>query len=568
MLSVAGLLLVLNSSPLTAQDAPGLMHLQARVTDNLGTPVVGAIDVTVRIYSSAVAATPLWFETHLVTAVDGVVNVVLGSNTPLPADMFDTTERWMALKVGTDLEMLPRQQITSSPYARRAQTAKNADDVDGSDINPNTVTVNGQGVINSLGEWVGDPTGLQGPIGPTGAAGADGSDGATGPQGPIGLTGAQGPAGSTGATGPQGPIGLTGPEGPEGPPADTSNLLELSGGTMTGAIVNTGDPAITMGKGNFGSGNTNPGAQAFVAGSDNDAVGAQATVSGGTSNETGADFATVGGGFNNNAAASGGTVAGGSNNVILSNAGTIGGGLFNTAGGSGFGAIGGGFSNTVNGLNATIPGGASNFVSGDYAFAAGQRSRAVHDGAFVWNDSVDAGMVGGQLLESTGPDQFLARAAGGFWFGDTGSVSIGAGDLISTSTGASLTTGGTWANASDVNLKENMDVVDPIDVLSRLVGLQLWTYNYKREPDQIRHLGPTAQDFAESFGLGGSDRSITTIDADGVALAAIQGLHALVVQRDARIGELDVRLTEQDQKIARLEALLIQLQADVAGTDR
>src|SRR6185436_6257049 len=42
-------------------------------------------------------------------------------------------------------------------------------------------------------------------------------------------------------------------------------FLPLSGGVMTGAITNVGNPPVTLGKGNFGEGNTNSGAGAFVA---------------------------------------------------------------------------------------------------------------------------------------------------------------------------------------------------------------------------------------------------------------------------------------------------------------
>ena len=37
-----------------------------------------------------------------------------------------------------------------------------------------------------------------------------------------------------------------------------------------------------------------------------------------------------------------------------------------------------------------------------------------------------------------------------------------------------------------------------------------------------------AEDFYAAFGHGPSERSISTVDADGVALAAIQGLYELV----------------------------------------
>ena len=78
----------------------------------------------------------------------------------------------------------------------------------------------------AAGVWPATGTSLVGPQGPAGADGANGSAGATGPQGPkgdTGATGAQGPAGTAGATGPQGPqgpagaTGATGLQGPQGP---------------------------------------------------------------------------------------------------------------------------------------------------------------------------------------------------------------------------------------------------------------------------------------------------------------------------------------------------------------
>ena len=44
------------------------------------------------------------------------------------------------------------------------------------------------------------------------------------------------------------------------------------------------------------------------------------------------------------------------------------------------------------------------------------------------------------------------------------------------------------------------------------------------EDDEVRHMGPTAQDFRATFGLGQSELSIGTVDADGVALVAAQAL--------------------------------------------
>lgn len=51
-----------------------------------------------------------------------------------------------------------------------------------------------------------------------------------------------------------------------------------------------------------------------------------------------------------------------------------------------------------------------------------------------------------------------------------------------------------------------------------------------------------AQDFASAFGVGEDNTHIATVDADGVALAAIQGLNAKLDYRDATIDALEARI--------------------------
>jgi beta-xylosidase len=71
----------------------------------------------------------------------------------------------------------------------------------------------------------------------------------------------------------------------------------------------------------------------------------------------------------------------------------------------------------------------------------------------------------------------------------------------------------------------------------------------------VRHLGPVAQDFHAAFGLGSDDRHIATVDADGVALAAIQGLNRKV----------EAENTALKQEIAELKRLVTQLSTKVSG---
>ena len=86
-------------------------------------------------------------------------------------------------------------------------------------------------------------------------------------------------------------------------------------------------------------------------------------------------------------------------------------------------------------------------------------------------------------------------------------------------------------------------------VLEKLAAVPISTWNWRTEDAGIRHMGPMAQDFRAAFGLGPDDKHITTIDADGVALAAIQGLHRAGQQKDARIAELEKRLLRLEHAI-------------------
>jgi hypothetical protein len=59
-----------------------------------------------------------------------------------------------------------------------------------------------------------------------------------------------------------------------------------------------------------------------------------------------------------------------------------------------------------------------------------------------------------------------------------------------------------------------------------------------------------AQDFYAAFGVGENDTTITTIDADGVALAAIQGLYAENQALKAQVDDLETRLTALEKAVS------------------
>ena len=78
--------------------------------------------------------------------------------------------------------------------------------------------------------------------------------------------------------------------------------------------------------------------------------------------------------------------------------------------------------------------------------------------------------------------------------------------------------------------------LDGNDILARLVALPIATWTYDWEPDDVRHLGPMAQDFMAAFGLGDNDRVINMVDAAGVLMVAVQALYRRVVELEGRDG--------------------------------
>jgi len=121
--------------------------------------------------------------------------------------------------------------------------------------------------------------------------------------------------------------------------------------------------------------------------------------------------------------------------------------------------------------------------------------------------------------------------------------------------------GGSWVAHSDRNAKTNLMNVDERDILARLASIPIQTWSYKTQDPSIRHIGPMAQDFYEAFAVGETKTGIATVDADGVALAAIQGLNkqltalqAQVTARDADIQDLRQQLAATDTRLKALES--------------
>jgi hypothetical protein len=217
--------------------------------------------------------------------------------------------------------------------------------------------------------------------------------------------------------------------------------------------------------------------------------------------------------------------------------------------------VGGGFANAATGQAATVPGGQRNLAAGDFSLAAGHHARAFHRGSFVWADS------DGTEFLSTGENQFSVRATGGTSSQPAVRFVTAVDSEGQPTAGVKLARGANaWSVLSDRAVKQDFEPVDGGQVLEKLAAIPIATWSYQSQDPSVRHIGPMAQDFAAAFGVGEDERHISTVDADGVALAAIQGLHQL-------LQEQEVQIATQQEKISTLEARLTALEQQ-AGTNR
>lgn len=118
---------------------------------------------------------------------------------------------------------------------------------------------------------------------------------------------------------------------------------------------------------------------------------------------------------------------------------------------------------------------------------------------------------------------------------------------------------GTITGSSDRNVKENFKPIDASEVLDKVTALPITRWSYKADVG-VTHLGPMAQDFYAAFDIGMDDKHISMVDADGVALAAIQGLNEKVeggrMKEEGRMQKLEEENAELKARLEKLERLM------------
>ncbi len=370
----------------------------------------------------------------------------------------------------------------------------------------------------------------------------------------------------------------------------------ISGGTM-----NTADDTYSTVAG--GAFNTCGGNYATIGGGGNNITGTEgATVAGGYINVANNDYSTVGGGKFNTASGEYSTVPGGWDNQAGGNysfaagygakvrdAATVGFGDLDgdqstfvwSSGGPDFISTGpyqfliratGGV-----GINTNTPATVLHLVGGTDASLTTHGYMVVGStagGNIVIDDNEIIARTNGAIstltLQNNGGNVVISGAALNSQVGiNRFSMShpLHVGTNSTNGNGAHVTAGGVWTNGSDRDTKQDFVDVDSRDVLDRVASLPVQKWRYTSEPDSVRHIGPTAQDFYAAFGVGHDDRYIPTIDADGVALAAIQGLHQIVQEKDCEITELKVQNLELDRRNQELERRHAAMEARLAALE-
>jgi len=319
-----------------------------------------------------------------------------------------------------------------------------------------------------------------------------------------------------------------------------SNTNLSSGGTIAGGTFNMAEGTnATIAGGGFNQATGTSYGYSTVGGGNGNSSGSYATVAGGLDNKASGFGSFIGGGgFDDSAKQPGNTAAG--------TASAIAGGMANTASGH-YSTVAGGLFNEASSSYAAVPGGLDNVASGEGSFAAGTYAFALNDGAFVWADDRPD-----YDFESTAANGFFVRCSGGAQFvtaiddstGDaTAGVKIGAG-------------GASWSSICDRTAKKNFHQVDTVSVLNKLAAIPIQQWNYKWETDaDVPNIGPMAQDFKAAFYPGRDDKSISTLEFDGVELAAIQGLNQKLNEKEAEIEKLKVTAAKVDSLEKQLNEL-------------
>ena len=172
----------------------------------------------------------------------------------------------------------------------------------------------------------------------------------------------------------------------------------------------------------------------------------------------------------------------------------------------------------------------------------------------MWADSTGANFV------STGPNQFLIRAAGGVGIG-TANPNFS----LHVDGSAGKPGGGSWSSSSDRRLKKNIKGL--IGSLDKLLALRGVTFEYK-DPKSINELpgeriGVVAQEVEPVFPdwVDVNGRVHKTVTFRGFEALTVEALRELRHEKDAEVAVQKAKNEEQAAQISDLTAQLERMEA-------
>jgi trimeric autotransporter adhesin len=216
---------------------------------------------------------------------------------------------------------------------------------------------------------------------------------------------------------------------------------------------------------------------------------------------------------------------------------------------SGFTCVTLGYTNAATGQGSVAIGYRST-ATANYSVALGHRAAARgFSGVFVISD---ASATDSTLASAN--NQFTGRYAGG-WRLYTNATRT---------TGVTLNAGGSaWNVVSDRNRKENFAAVDGEDILLRLRGVPVSSWNYIAEGREVRHIGPMAQDWNAAFRLNDDPLTINQGDFDGINLAAVRALERRTSDQAEQLAAQAGQLAAQGSQLAAQAVRLRELEAEM-----
>ena len=518
---------VLLGQPVLAADQypPGKMTFQGFLVDTSNNTPIGNDPpenrtLQFRIYNSptaTAAANILWAEEQVVTVDKGHFSVLLGEGGAVNgltdkhsanlAPLFlgaDASDRFIGITISGQSEIAPRIQFFAAPYAQNARAAQTLISANGSA----STTLDNVALLNMAQTFTatknfGAGAGVSGAnvieFG-QGVAGKDVNAGKIGygafTPGTLDIVGVGNSATRSIRLWAEGGLQLMGPP----------RSMNLNANTR-------GDRAVDL--------------QFNRTEADQVAGGADSVLIGGSNNKvsTAASYSAIAGGGANTVTGSYSFVGGGGGNSVSGSHSLVGGSGHSVSAGS---ALVVGVANDVRGAYGVAIG-HRNFIGPDahHSFVGGYRSRATMYSQFVWSD----GNTDDDFIPQT-QNSFNVRCRGNAYF-------VGG------------TVNGALNNTSDRNVKTNFQSIVPREILAKLVQLPISKWSYTNMPTVV-HVGAVSQDFSRIFEIGSDDKTIGTMDADGVAMASIQGLHEIVLEQKTEIEQLKRSVAELQRVVELL----------------